>query len=187
MKIGSRRGHLLEKVLNTAINVTIAVASNPGRTSKSAYQTFRDFDELQELSNSQLRRITQYVIDKKYITISRAENGDTEMIVTESGKRAARRLSVLDLKPLSTKRWDKKWRLVMFDIPNDKKQVRDTFAGCLKRLGFAHYQKSVFICPHPCEEQLEVIAEYYGITDYVEIVVAERITHEDSFKASFGF
>ena len=141
---------------------------------------------LKEISDSQLRYISRYIIDKKYVTVERGSNGFAEITVSTSGRHAAKRLSVLDLKPVPLKQWDKKWRFVMFDIPNHIKHVRDAFAGSLKRLGFIHYQKSVFICPHPCEEQLEIIAEYYGIAEYVEILTAERITREKLFRKSFG-
>jgi len=46
------------------------------------------------------------------------------------------------------KRWDRKWRLVIFDIEEAARGIRDLFRIKLKELGFAQLQKSVWITPH---------------------------------------
>lgn len=74
----------------------------------------------------------------------------------------------------------------MFDVPTHSKTSRDRFAGMLKVLGFVHYQKSVFICPHPCEEELEAVAEYLGMTDYIDIVLANKISREKDYRKEFS-
>lgn len=46
------------------------------------------------------------------------------------------------------KKWDKKWRLVTFDIEERSKQIRERFRSKLKELGFGMLQESVFISPY---------------------------------------
>lgn len=46
------------------------------------------------------------------------------------------------------KRWDRKWRVVIFDIEETSKQVRERFRRKLKELGFGMLQESVFISPY---------------------------------------
>ena len=46
------------------------------------------------------------------------------------------------------RRWDKKWRAVVFDVEETNKQTRERFRGKLKELGFGMLQESVFITPH---------------------------------------
>lgn len=81
--------------------------------------------------------------------------------------------------------WDSKWRIVMFDVPNHLKKSRDGFAGLLKSFEFEHMQKSVFVSPYPCEEEIEAAADYYNISDCVDMIVAERISREGEFKRLF--
>ena len=178
-------GLLLEKALNALTNATIAISRHPSRNSLSVYRTIRDFRALQEVSNRDLQNISQYIIRRKYVTISK-HGGVAHVELTSKGKTVMQHHALRALQPLKQKVWDHKWRLVMFDIPNHMKTARDGFAATLKRLGFMHYQKSVFICPYPCEEELEVVAEYYGVGEHVDIVAAERITHAESFIQSFG-
>ena len=186
MKVrSSSRELLLEKVLNTLINATVAISRHSSRTSLSVYRTLRDFRELQNISDRKLRSVSQYIIGKKYITV-RKQEGITEIELTTAGRTVMQHYALRALRPIKQRMWDHKWRLVMFDIPNHMKAARDGFAATLKRLGFIHYQKSVFMCPYPCEEELDVVAEYYGVVGHIEIVTAERITHAESFIKSFG-
>ena len=181
----SRKGELLWKILSTIGNASIAFSSHPSRNSLSVYRALRDFDVLQAASDNQLRTISKYIVDKKYILIERAANGTSTIAVSETGRTILNRAALMSLRPKAQKKWDRMWRLVMFDVPTHLKASRDKFAGMLKALGFVHYQKSVFICPHPCEEELEALAEYLGVSDYVDIVLATKIHREKEYRKEF--
>jgi len=43
-----------------------------------------------------------------------------------------------------SRKWDGKWRVIIFDIPANKKKVRDFLRNRLKILGFKQLQKKVF-------------------------------------------
>ena len=73
------------------------------------------------------------------------------------------------------KKWDQKWRVVIFDIPNSMNRERNWLRSRLKTLGFHIIQKSVFVLPYKCEEELSDLCEYIGVTDYVDIIVADSI------------
>ena len=84
-------------------------------------------------------------------------------------------------------RWDGKWRILLFDIPDiSHKQARDVLRGKLKEWEFYPLQKSVWICPWPCENEIQLAAELYGISQYVNIVVAEKISGDAVLKKHFG-
>jgi len=181
----SRKGELLWKILSTIGNASVAFSSHPSRNSLSVYRALRDFKALQAASDAQLRTISKYIVDKKYVTIERATNGTSTIAVSETGKTVLDRAALMSLRPKAQKKWDRMWRLVMFDVPTHSKKARDKFAGMLKALGFVHYQKSVFIYPHPCEEELEAVAEYLGVSEYVDIVVANKINREEEYRKEF--
>ena len=187
MKVGSRRkSDLLCHVLNSVANAAIAISRHPARHSLSVYRALRDFKELQAMSDRQLRYVSRYVINKKYIAIRRHERGHAHIELTRAGTTVVAGNALYALKPVKQAVWDRKWRIVMFDIPNEMKSARDMFAGTLKRFGFERIQKSVFVYPYPCEEELEVVAEYLGIADHIDIILADRITRENSYKKTFG-
>jgi phenylacetic acid degradation operon negative regulatory protein len=65
------------------------------------------------------------------------------------------------------KRWDKKWRVVVFDIPEKNKKLRDEFRRRLKKLGFVEFQKSVFAHPHPCEDEINTLINFFDLRENV--------------------
>ena len=82
--------------------------------------------------------------------------------------------------------WDKKWRIVLFDIPEKKRQARDVLREALKRMNFYEYQKSVFIHPYPCQDEIDYIVEYYEIRQYVRIVTATELDNEIHLRKIFN-
>ena len=73
------------------------------------------------------------------------------------------------------KKWDKKWRVVIFDIPNSMNKERNWLRSRLKILGFHSIQKSVFALPYKCEEELGELCSNIGVSNYVDIMIVESI------------
>ena len=185
MKVGGRRrGDVLLRILTKLGNAAVAFSRHPSRNAASVYRMMRDFRELQDISDRELRSMSRYVIESKYVTIHKGSAG-SNIEITEKGKTFISRGALRALKPRRPKQWDRKWRIVLFDIPNYMKSARDAFAATLKSFGFERLQKSVFISPYPCEEELEVVADYFDISECVDIIVADRISRETEFKNLF--
>ncbi|GAB4219504.1 MAG: hypothetical protein Fur009_6010 [Candidatus Microgenomates bacterium] len=60
----------------------------------------------------------------------------------------------ISLKKLSEKEWDGLWRIIIFDINETDKNIRDKLRKKLKQLGFTMWQKSVYITPHPITNEI---------------------------------
>lgn len=59
-------------------------------------------------------------------------------------------------------RWDGKWRVVMFDVPEKRKKIRDTLRMLLRSAGFIHFQDSAWIQPYPCDELVTLLRSHLG-------------------------
>ena len=84
-------------------------------------------------------------------------------------KKGEHRLQTANLRTLELPRparWDKKWRLFIFDIPEKVRVSRDLLRGKLKELGLYNIQRSVFVYPYDCREELEMVTEHYGVTKF---------------------
>jgi len=89
---------------------------------------------------------------------------------------------------LKVGKWDKKWRVVIFDIPQEMHGKRNWLRKKLINLGFYMVQKSVFTFPYSCEEELGDICSYLDISDYVDILIASSIGfREQEIKKFFQF
>jgi len=75
---------------------------------------------------------------------------------------------------------------VVSDIPEELKKAREAVRHHLKRLGFYPLQKSVFVFPYECENELEFITEFYNIRRYVRYIIAEKIDNEFHLKKIFN-
>lgn len=78
-------------------------------------------------------------------------------------------------------KWDGKWRLVAFDIPEKRKKIRDSFRSALKVIGFKQMQKSLWICPYDVSEETEKVLEILDLHYEVDYFVAHAITNADRY------
>jgi DNA-binding transcriptional regulator PaaX len=84
------------------------------------------------------------------------------------------------------KKWDKEWRLVIFDISELKKTQREAFRGKLKDLGFSLLQRSVWIQPFDCRAEIELLREFFGLSENeIRLVVAKNIGVDKKLKEFF--
>ena len=167
--------------LLTAGAVSIAATSPYFITSllKSG-KNFKKYPK-QKLSNTfcKLRKSGLININRK--------NHQIYISLTEEGKKKAGWMQIDALKIARPQKWDKKWRLVMFDIAQLKKLYREAFRGKLKEMGFQPFQKSVWICPFECEPEIELLKKFFGFSEReLKLIVAENIGDEAEWKKIFN-
>lgn len=95
--------------------------------------------------------------------------------ITDNGKKLIKNFDYDNLELPQSKVWDKKWRLVVFDIPDKKKKERRAFSKKLKDIGFYPMQESVFIYPYNCRNEIDFICEFLLISRYVNYCVIESL------------
>ncbi len=115
--------------------------------------------------------------------------GDGKQIyisLTEKGRKKAgyMQIDALDIK--KPKVWDKKWRIVIFDISELKRVYREAFRGKLKELGFYQLQKSVWIHPFDCRAEIELLRDFFGLREReLKLIVADDIGNDTEIKEKF--
>lgn len=106
--------------------------------------------------------------------------------LTKEGKKKAGMFQIDSLKIKRPKKWDRKWRLVIFDISQLKKSYREALRGKLKELGFYPLQKSVWVYPFDCEGEIELLREFFALSEKeIRLVVAEKIGSDEKLKKFF--
>lgn len=93
--------------------------------------------------------------------------------------------SLLDYKK-KQKKWDGKWVLVFFDVPEKQRNKRDYLRRFLIDLGFYQYQKSVYLFPYECEREVALIRKIVEGGKYLKYVIAEKIEDGREVKVYFG-
>jgi DNA-binding transcriptional regulator PaaX len=73
------------------------------------------------------------------------------------------------------KKWDKRWRVVSFDVPVAYSKQRMAFTQRLRGFNFIMLQKSVWVHPGPCFSQIEQLASHYNILRYCTLLEVSRV------------
>ena len=76
-------------------------------------------------------------------------------------------------------KWDKKWRIVIFDIEEVSRQIRERFRHKLKELGFGMLQESVFISPYDIAKDFAEFIESQGLSEAAYVLEVSNIVVGD--------
>ena len=82
-------------------------------------------------------------------------------------------------------KWDGKWRIVMFDIPEESREKRDLLRWLLKKRGFRKLQDSVFIHPYPLNREAIVYLKKTGLQNYIRILKVEKMDDDKDLRKMF--
>ena len=119
---------------------------------------------------------------ERYRYIKKTKKG---YMLSARGKRWLSEVDIWRMKIPTPEKWDKKWRVVLFDIPTNKKRQRDTFRLRLKELGLVLYQNSVWVYPHPLTETVSKTAEYYNLNPYISYITTDTLSGEKELQRRF--
>lgn len=109
-----------------------------------------------------------------YVT-RKIKNGKEAFVVTQKGKQKIAQYVVDDCHIARQTKWDKKWRMVMFDIPEKKARVRKEVSFRIKSMGMHPIQNSVFVSPFPCKKEIDFLMDLYGVRKYFVYTEANTI------------
>lgn len=129
----------------------------------------------------ELRRTVSYMKSRDFIS------GDYEygFRITKHGRKRLDRIDFDNISIDTSQTWDKKWRMVIYDIPEEFKQGRQDLTRKLRRLGFYQLQRSAWIHPLPCHDVVEKICSHYKVEKYVSYVEVTYLENQEKLKKKF--
>ena len=84
------------------------------------------------------------------------------------------------------RRWDRRWRIVIFDIPERRKSVRAKLRRYMQEYGFVRLQDSVWVYPHDCEDLIALVKTSFRIGADVLYLIVERLEHDTHLREHFA-
>lgn len=124
------------------------------------------------------------LIRKGYVTIQ--ESGGKKCVrLTTKGEKFAALMGEGKLAPKKPKRWDGKWRMLIFDVPEKRKQARRRIREILHSIGFQRLQDSVWVYPYDCEDLVMIMKAELKIGKDVLYVIADAIEHDKVMRSHF--
>ena len=106
--------------------------------------------------------------------------------LTEKGESRLRLLEMKDWKIDKPRRWDGKWRMLVFDIPERRKPLRNRIRSTLLNIGFYRLQDSVWIYPYPCEDLVGLLKVDFKVGKDLLYIIVDFIENDKSLKKLFG-
>lgn len=82
--------------------------------------------------------------------------------------------------------WDKRWRILIFDIPEKQRRKRDALRQKLNELNFYQLQKSVWITPFPLPAEFTDFLTKKRVHRFLFSITADGINRENELKSFFG-
>jgi len=172
-RIGTLEKELLKKILNVKNNEL------PNQYSDTFSDIFKTVRQKSEYSNVIKR------LEKKGLLRFINRNGILRNTLTKKGIVTARFITSNYYKREKPKNWDGKWHLVIFDIPEKKKKIRNLLRFHLKRIGFIKVQASVWVYPYSCEEVISIIKTYFNLNNEVLYFTTEYIENDKKLRRIF--
>ncbi len=99
-----------------------------------------------------------------------------------------KRIDEFKAEPTEIKRpekWDGKWRIVIFDVPNKRKSERDIFRHKITKIGLQPIQESVYVYPFECTEEITIFTGHLNISRHVLVMISEIIQGEEEIIDQF--
>ena len=145
--------------------------------------------DIHGFTGKQLNSAVRDLSKQKFIEEKNNYEDSILVSLTEKGMLRAisfkfRRLN--DKTNIKKEKWDEKWRMVAFDIPNTHRKGRNTFVYRLKMGGFYELQESIFLYPYDCKKEIDAFVKLFKLEKYVRFGLLDFIDNQDRLKIRFG-
>ncbi len=145
------------------------------------------FKILKKLDKSlDARKIAYYAKRRNLVEVIDLGDDRFEVRLTEDGRQRSLKAQFETMTIPRQKKWDGHWRLVVFDIPEQSKYSRTFLVEKLKSLGFFMLQRSLWVHPFPCLEQIEIIKHVLPeIAPHVALIETDTIDQHNRLVSHF--
>lgn len=139
--------------------------------------------KLFKIKNNNDKKIYINSVVGKLIKSGLLEKDKDGISLTRKGERELEKIGDVIIKP---KKWDGKWRILIFDISETKKSIRDSMRRTLIAIGFVKLQNSVWVFPYDCEDLIMLLKIDLMVGKDMLYIIADKIENDSVLKSRFG-
>ena len=129
------------------------------------------------IKNSRERLIKNGMLEYSGGNLSITKKGEVALQLANANKNSSNN------KP---KRWDGRWRVLMFDIPEKRKGTRDRVRRNLGDIGFIRLQDSVWLYPYDCEDFITLLKSELRIGKNMIYLIVDFLEYDKPYLKHFG-
>lgn len=152
----------------------------------SVYQKFYGTYYSDKLADERIkkeRKIKRAIKELEEMEYIKLDKSSKKIYLINKGALEVLRFVIKKKRP----KWDKRWRMVIFDIPERKRQQRDFLRLKLKWLGFKELHKSVWVFPYDIKKQIKDLLKICNFVSEGDIrfLIVEDIDDDKDLKKEF--
>jgi len=141
-------------------------------------------EDIHEFTGKQLTNAVYDLKRQKLIEKKKDYEGSILISLTEKGVLRAINYKFRRLNDKKEK-WDSKWRMLAFDIPESHRKARNALRYRFKMGGFYELQESIFLYPYDCKKEIDAFVKLFKLEKYVRFGLLDFIDIEDKLKFHF--
>lgn len=149
----------------------------------------KHFDRPAKSREQLYRRIAQGIsrLEQDGLVVVSGEYAKRRVEITEKGLELMKKIEFDEYTIPEPAFWDGKWRVLIFDINERRRRVRDQLRRLLRGAGFIRIQDSVWVYPYSCDEFITLVRAHLksGVGE-VRFFVAESLESDKKLREGFG-
>ena len=182
IRVTYSKGELAKDILKSlAIGGVLAA----GFALPNIVQLLDFFGVTKSTERKKVLRAIEKMRQKKLVKVYE-KNGLNVIEITELGKKKVLSYDLDNIKIIRPRKWDGYWRIIIFDIPEKNKKARRALNFKLNEMEFFPLQKSVFVCPFGCKDEIEFVSEFFGVKRYIRQILAKQIENDEFLKSYYN-
>ncbi len=137
------------------------------------------------LARLKRRRMITRGTDHHYELTQAGEYSALKAYVRKEFTDSERKLKIGNSKLATSAKWDGKWRIVFFDVPEGKRPIRDYLRNVLKRHGFREFQRSMWVWPYRLPDFLKKLLSDPQMRKYTRAITTYDIDYDEDLRRTF--
>jgi len=133
-----------------------------------------------------INKVVAQLEKRGLLKVVKNKNGVKIARLTDLGRKKLKEYHLKDLQIKRPKKWDGKYRVIIFDIKEWKRSTRNKLRHWFEQLGLIRLQNSVWVYPYDCEEIVALLKANYHIGNEVLYMEVNRIENDRRLKEAFG-
>jgi DNA-binding transcriptional regulator PaaX len=139
--------------------------------------SFNSLKEKDPKKNYALARSIKNLVESGCVEIHKSDN-QNYLKITQKGKLKLNSIQLEGTEALVPNTWDGLWRIIILDIPEERKNEREALGYLLKKANFVCIKNTVWISPHPYENLFTNIKKDLGLSTELMIIVTDKLDPE---------
>ena len=170
-----------EDVLGEVLNgIFVGVVGASALMNPKAFDLIKQVDGIKRARKQKIERAVDKIHQNGLVSLK-----GNKYYLTSKGFIILNKYKIKKIDILKPKKWDGYFRIIMFDIPEEKKYARDALNKKLRSLNFLTLQKSVFIYPHECQKEFWEIGNLFDVRENIVFIRTKELSGYKNFIKQF--